>query len=146
MSVDDIRAADSERKKNRYHFDRHTPEYRVQFEKITEELRKELLTFHVAYLETVQNLSSKLNEPPHDMNGEFGVSADELKLLFKPLDDWAENITTIDYDTLMYAVVPDWIIELDTFMQAFGVDVDIAALIKAVIDPIVQPIKDAIQR
>ncbi|MFZ0904410.1 MAG: cytochrome P450, partial [Mycobacterium sp.] len=33
MSVDDI-----DRKKNRYHFDRHTPEYRTQFEKITEDI------------------------------------------------------------------------------------------------------------
>src|SRR3954452_167875 len=31
-------AADSDRKRNRYHFDRHTPEYRLQFEKITEEM------------------------------------------------------------------------------------------------------------
>ncbi|MBW8711420.1 MAG: cytochrome P450, partial [Mycobacterium sp.] len=30
--------ADGDRKKNRYHFDRHTPEYRLQFEKITEEM------------------------------------------------------------------------------------------------------------
>ncbi|MGH3634025.1 MAG: cytochrome P450, partial [Mycobacterium sp.] len=37
MSVDDI-VSDSGRKKNRYHFDRHTPEYRIQFEKITEEI------------------------------------------------------------------------------------------------------------
>jgi cytochrome P450 len=29
----------SDRKKNRYHFDRHTPEYRLQFEKITEEMQ-----------------------------------------------------------------------------------------------------------
>ena len=36
MSVDDI--ADSDHKKNRYYFDRHTPEYRLQFEKITEEM------------------------------------------------------------------------------------------------------------
>ena len=35
MSAD---AADDERKKNRYQFDRHTPEYRLQFEKITEEM------------------------------------------------------------------------------------------------------------
>jgi cytochrome P450 len=39
LSVDDISAADSDRKKNRYHFDRHTPEYRLQFEKITEEMQ-----------------------------------------------------------------------------------------------------------
>lgn len=31
---------DAERKKNRYHFDRHTPEYRLQFEKITEEMQQ----------------------------------------------------------------------------------------------------------
>ncbi|MBV8181322.1 MAG: cytochrome P450, partial [Mycobacterium sp.] len=37
MSVDDI-VSDSDRKKNRYHFDRHTPEYRSQFEKITEDI------------------------------------------------------------------------------------------------------------
>ena len=36
-SSEDI--ADDERKKNRYHFDRHTPEYRLQFEKITEEMQ-----------------------------------------------------------------------------------------------------------
>jgi cytochrome P450 len=37
VSVDDT-VADSDRKKNRYYFDRHTPEYRLQFEKITEEM------------------------------------------------------------------------------------------------------------
>ncbi len=41
MSVDDTDtgSADGDRKKNRYHFDRHTPEYRLQFEKITEEMQ-----------------------------------------------------------------------------------------------------------
>src|SRR5438309_1056708 len=33
MSIDDV-VSDSDRKKNRYHFDRHTPEYRSQFQKI----------------------------------------------------------------------------------------------------------------
>ncbi len=37
MSIDHI-VSDSDRERNRYHFDRHTPEYRVQFEKITEEM------------------------------------------------------------------------------------------------------------
>ena len=31
---------DDERKKNSYHFDRHTAEYRLQFEKITEEMQR----------------------------------------------------------------------------------------------------------
>ncbi len=37
MSVDDV-VSDSDRKKNRYHFDRHSPEYRSQFESITKEM------------------------------------------------------------------------------------------------------------
>jgi hypothetical protein len=49
MSVDDITAADGDRKKNRYHFDRHTPEYRLQFEKITEEMQSKC---PVAWTET----------------------------------------------------------------------------------------------
>ncbi len=32
-------AADGGRKKNAYHFDRHTPEYRMQFDEITEEMQ-----------------------------------------------------------------------------------------------------------
>lgn len=39
MTIDDVTAAtDDDRKKNRYHFDRHKPEYRHQFESITEDL------------------------------------------------------------------------------------------------------------
>jgi len=116
------------------------------FEKITDELRKELFSFHTAYLEVVANLSAKLNEAPNGMNGEFGITKDELKVLFKPLNDWSDKIGTIDYDTLVYAIIPDWIIELDTLMQAFGVDVDLAAIMKAIFDPLIQPIKDAIQK
>jgi cytochrome P450 len=38
-TVDSVEGtADGDRKKNRYHFDRHTADYRVQFEKITEEM------------------------------------------------------------------------------------------------------------
>ena len=116
------------------------------FEKITEELRKELFSFHTAYLEVVTNVSAKLNETPNAMDGEFGITKDELKVLFKPLNDWSDKIGTIDYDTLVYAIIPDWLIELDTFMQAFGIDVDLAAIMKAIFDPLIQPIKDAIQQ
>lgn len=38
MNTDDV-TTDDARKRNTYHFDRHTPEYRLQFEKITEEMQ-----------------------------------------------------------------------------------------------------------
>ncbi len=34
MTIDDV-STDDDRKKNTYHFDRHTPEYRLQFQDIT---------------------------------------------------------------------------------------------------------------
>ena len=44
LSVDDVvnGTADDSHRKSTYHFDRHTPEYRLQFEKITEEMQKKL--------------------------------------------------------------------------------------------------------
>jgi cytochrome P450 len=38
MTADMVAGDRNDRKKNRYHFDRHTPEYRLQFEKTTEEM------------------------------------------------------------------------------------------------------------
>ena len=38
MTTEPVTGDDAERKKNRYHFDRHTPEYRQQFSDITAEM------------------------------------------------------------------------------------------------------------
>lgn len=38
--MNDDTVTDSDRKKHRYHFDRHTPQYRFQFEEVTEELQE----------------------------------------------------------------------------------------------------------
>jgi len=38
VSVENADDLVDDRKKNRYHFDRHTPEYRHQFGKVTEEM------------------------------------------------------------------------------------------------------------
>jgi hypothetical protein len=116
------------------------------FDKIGEELRGELMGFHPAYMQTVANLSAKLNEAPNGMNGGFGVTKEEVKELFSPMTQWADTLGTIDYDTLLYAILPDWYIDLQTAMQAVGIDIDLAPIVKAIFDPIVQPIKDAIQQ
>ncbi len=115
------------------------------FDKITDELRVEMYGFHEAYMQTVANLSAKLNEAPNDMSGEFGATKADIEAAFAPMKEWADKLGTIDYDTLVYAVVPDWLIELETFFQALGINVDLAAIFKAIFDPIIQPIKDAIQ-
>ena len=49
------------------------------FEKVSEELRKELFLFHEAYLEVVANLSAKLNAAPDGMSGEFGLTKEDAR-------------------------------------------------------------------
>src|SRR5947209_18862279 len=79
MSVDDI-DSDRDRKKNRYHFDRHTPQYRTQFEQITQAIHAK---FPIAWTDTYDghwvaggsNAVFELARCPavsndHDINGE----------------------------------------------------------------------------
>src|ERR1700709_2943699 len=80
MSIDGDISHDSDRKKNRYHFDRHPPEYRSQFEKITAEIHEKC---PVAWTDTYDghwvaggsNAVFELARCPavsndHDINGE----------------------------------------------------------------------------
>lgn len=114
------------------------------FDKIADELRLELDAFHPAYMATVANISAKLNEPLTGTDSGLGFSRAEVEGLFEPLLQWSDDVATIDYDTLVHAVIPEWIIELDTAMQAVGVDVNLAGIIEAVFQPFIAPIREAI--
>ncbi len=114
------------------------------FDEVANELRRELDEFQPAYLETVANISAKLNEPLTAGGSGIGYTRAEIEGLFTPLTDWSDRVATIDYDTLLYAVVPDWILELDAAMQAAGVDVDLAGIVEAVFQPFIAPIREAI--
>jgi hypothetical protein len=63
-----------------------------------------------------QELSAKLNEAPDAMDGAFGVSKDgaQAEHCSRRSTTGPTRLSTIDYDTLVYATIPDWIIELDT--------------------------------
>ncbi|MCA9692003.1 MAG: hypothetical protein KC636_20545, partial [Myxococcales bacterium] len=126
-------------------YDANQNELPSAFEKISTELRADLFEFLPRYLETIGNLSAKLNAPLVGESTGLDISKAELSLLFDPMKQWADDITTIDYDTLLYAVLPDWIIALDTFMQAANVDIALDGIVKAVFQPLLEPIKTAIQ-
>ncbi len=115
------------------------------FDKIADELRAELSAFHPAYLATVGNISAKLNEPLTEADAGLGFSRAEVQGLFEPLVTWSDDVATIDYDTLVNAVIPEWIIDLDTAMQAVGIDVNLAGIIEAVFQPFIAPIREAIE-
>lgn len=116
------------------------------FDKISDKLHDDLFAFMPAYLAVVEGLSNELNQPLSA--GGDGLTLDKGKLatLFQPLSSWAANLTTIDYQTLAAAVVPQWLQDLEKALQSVGVTVSIPNLIAALLDPVVTPIKDAIEQ
>ena len=115
------------------------------FDKISDKLHDDLFEFMPAYLQVVENLSNELNAPLAP--GGDGLTLEKAKVvqLFQPLNTWADNLTTIDYQALSAAVVPQWIQDLQKALQTVGVNVSIPSLIAGLLDPVVTPIKDAIK-
>lgn len=116
------------------------------FEKISEKLRDDLFAFLPAYMQTVENLSSKLNEPIAPGSDGLSIDQGQVAGLFSPMTTWASDITTIDYATLAQALLPQWLISIQNALNAVGVNVQVPDLIAALMDPVVQPVKDAIQK
>ncbi len=115
------------------------------FDKITEKLSNDLLGFMPAYMQVVQNLSQKLNEPLAPGASQFSLDSSELAALFEPLDTWGANLTTLDFETLSQSVLPGWIISVQNALNLIGINIRVADLIAALFDPFIQPVKDAIK-
>jgi MYXO-CTERM domain-containing protein len=115
------------------------------FDKLSDELRDDLFQFLPAFLDTIENVSNKLNEPLSPGSEAFNLSKSDLVVLFAPITNWADDLTTIDYATLAKALLPDWLQNLQAALNAVGVNIQVPNLIEALLNPIVQPIKDAIR-
>ncbi|MCU0682192.1 MAG: zinc dependent phospholipase C family protein [Polyangiaceae bacterium] len=115
------------------------------FDKLSDELRGDLFKLLPAYVQTIERVSAKLNEPVGAGSGGLGLSAADLPALFEPLDTWAGDITAIDYVSLTQAVLPDWLLELQDALQAVGVNVDVTSILQTLLDPVILPIKDAVE-
>ncbi|MFO0575938.1 MAG: hypothetical protein U1A78_18215 [Polyangia bacterium] len=114
--------------------------------KISEKLRTDLEDFLPAYIATAEQLSAKLNAPLSATNADaFELDAALIDQLFKPLTDWVVRTTTLDYQTAITATVPDWLIQLQNALQAVGVNVSIPNIVRALLEPFLQPIKDALK-
>jgi hypothetical protein len=117
-------------------------------EKISDKLRDDLAGFLPAYMSTIESLSLKLNAPLGSTSKGtegFDVSPAEIDIMFKPLTDWADRITMLDYQAVINAVVPDWLLSLQNALQKVGINVSIPNIVKALLDPFVRPIKDALK-
>ena len=116
------------------------------FDKLSDKLRDDLFKFLPAYLDTVENLSNKLNEPIAPGTDGLSVTKAELAGLFSPMTTWSNNLTTIDYAALTQALLPQWLISLQNALNAVGVNIQVPSLIAALLDPVIQPVKDAVKK
>lgn len=117
-------------------------------EKISDKLRDDLNGFLPAYLTTIESLSLKLNTPLSSSSTGtegFDINPAEVDMMFKPMTDWADRITTLDYQVVINAVVPDWLLALQNALQKVGINVSIPNIVKTLLDPFVRPVKDAIK-
>jgi hypothetical protein len=115
-------------------------------DKISEKLRVDLEDFLPSYVATAENFSAKLNTPLSATSADdFDLDAAQIDQLLKPLTDWVTRTTSLDYQTAITATVPDWLIQLQNALQAVGVNISIPSLVRALLEPFLQPIKDAIK-
>ncbi len=115
------------------------------FDKVSEKLRTDLFAFMPAYIDTVDNVSTKLNEGLTPGGSQFGFAKSDLDTLMSPMTTWTNDITTIDFATLTMAVLPDWLISVQNALNAVGINIQVTDIIDAIFQPIIQPIKDAIK-
>ena len=115
------------------------------YEKIIEKLRADLFGFFPALHATITNISVLLNTPlqPGDDSG-IAITEQQVTTAFQPLQDWVDQMTTIDYDTLIHAVLPGWILDLEQFLTAVGVNVSIAGLLEYLFQPVIAQVQEAI--
>jgi len=115
------------------------------FDKISDELGVKLRKFSPALVTTIENVSTKLNGPLSASSDGLDMSKADVAIMFAPLKDWSTELTTVDYEAVTKAVVPDWLQKVEDLMNTVGVSVKIPDIVAALMQPVVQPIKDAVK-
>jgi hypothetical protein len=115
------------------------------FDKISDKLGTDLRAFSPALVQTIENVSAKMNGPLTATSDGIDFTRADVATLFAPMTTWSNNLTTIDYETISRALVPDWLQKLEDLMKTVGVSISIPDIVAALMQPVVQPIKDAVK-
>ncbi len=115
------------------------------FDLISDELGADLDRFLPAFVQVIANLSAMLNVGIADGN-DHGLDIDRAQLtnLFQPLDDWATQTFTINWQAAGDAVSPQWYDDLTNFLAGFDINLGLADLLRMLIEPIVDQVRDAL--
>lgn len=115
------------------------------FDVVSDKLRSDLYLFLPAYVETVQQISSILNGPLALDSDGLDLDVNQLDTVFAPMRDWVDQITTIDYQTLVQSIVPQWILQLEALLDSVGVNVSVASIVQVLFQPVIDEIEATVE-
>lgn len=114
------------------------------FVKVTDKLHADLGSFVPVYLQTVDNLSGRLNTPYAAGEKKIDVDVVDFAAVFQPLTSWADRVSTLDYDAAVKSVVPDVWLDFTAQLQKFGISVAPADFVRLAMGPIVEQLKEVV--
>lgn len=111
------------------------------YDKVMRKLHDDLATFVPTYLQTVDNVSAKLNTPY--LKGQKKVDFDALAVIdtFGPITEWANRVSTLDYDAVAKSVIPDVWLDLFAHLRRFGIAISPPDIMRIVMEPIIGQIE-----
>jgi hypothetical protein len=115
------------------------------FDKIVDELGEDLGAVLPILVQVIESLSSALNGPLAPGESGLDLEPSEVAGYFAPLQDWADDATTVDWNTVVNAVAPAWLIELDAFLDTVGVPFSLGTLMQAIFAPVLDQVRMAIE-
>jgi len=115
------------------------------FDKIVDELGEDLGAVLPILVQVIENLSAALNGPIAPGESGLDLEPSEVVDYFAPLQDWADDATTIDWNTVVNAVAPSWLIELDAFLDSVGVPFSLGTLMQAIFAPVLDQVRMAVE-
>ena len=129
-------------------YDAQGREMKSAFDKVTGKLHDDLATFVPVYLQTVDNLSTRLNAPYVAGEKKVDIDVVDFAAVFRPLQDWAVRVSTLDYDAVVKTVIPDIWIDFTSHLRKLGISIAPVDIMRLVMGPVVgeieKVVKDAI--
>ena len=113
-------------------------------ELIIADLHDELDRLVPAYVQTISETSALLNGAIDPDGGGAGIADLDPTAAFTRLTEWADGVADIDWEVLIEAIAPGWLLDLEAFLDAIGINLDLAGLLQTLIQPEIDAINEAV--
>ena len=112
------------------------------YDKVMRKLHDDLASFVPTYLQTVDNVSTKLNTPYTKGQKKMDVDALAVVDTFAPITEWANRVSTLDYDAIAKTVIPDVWLDFFAYLRRFGISISPPDIMRLVMGPIIGQIEE----